>query len=172
MTENTEDPAFCFATLQESRLLAESLQVNEALAPIFIAMPKHPLVQAHTEITNNVSISFHNREATGLEIRCAVKVRVGHEESSSGAVISYTSTYVAIFKVESAVGLLPEGDAPLELLAPYIALANWLAVCRADGGISATGIANMRLKVPISSVGSLQATHISTSRSHAHENLH
>lgn len=143
-------PTYCNAILQDARLVEEALKVDtNALEKLSQGnQPGVTQVSARTEIANEANVLFEGDTAVQLQVKCNVRVAVLTTVTGTVPVVTYSSEYVAIFRISESSGFLPEGSPVISALAPYFAQGNWLAVRRADGSIAATGIASLRLRAP------------------------
>ncbi len=103
---------------------------------------------AQTTISNEAGIGFDaNGRASGLTVKCILRVTVTLTDSGN-LLAEYESDYRVSFKPIQTRGVVPGVNIPGEVLAPYITMANWLAVRRADGSLASGGIGNLRLQMP------------------------
>src|SRR5436190_11286179 len=147
------------AVVVDGRLISESVEVNEVnLEQARDSVTGKLQVEARSTISNRIRFEDKVGPQQGLLliVDCAVDVRV-NSAPNKHELVKYESKYRCAFEV---YGQATRDAAPtVEQIAPYVAQANWLAIRRADGSLAVTGVAQLRLNVPLPDVrgGTLHA---------------
>lgn len=141
---------FCEAVIEDARLVREQLTTfPDAIQSVAERNKDKAPVNATTEVGTEAAIAYaENGVPEVLQIVSTLNIRVVAQDVPDKLLSTYESVYVGLFRIRRSSGIGKDQPLPIAAVAPYIQQTTWLAVRRAEGGLAATGIANLRLVVP------------------------
>lgn len=143
MQASTELPAFVNAVIRLSKVVEESTVIGATASA-----DRARNVETKTETNSEFSIGVEKPSAPdSFQVQVSYRVVLSNAKDSA-VYLTYTSRWVAVFKVLSVSAELNWTDAPPEVFAPYFSFLHLLVRERAQASMDIAGARGPGLPVP------------------------
>jgi hypothetical protein len=140
--QSTKEDAFINATLAQTRLLSERVTSASSKAN---KEPKE--IQIRVDTSSGFSVALDNvTKPNIIFVEIVYKVNLKAQDTDK-QLIDYEAKHVALFNLVGWFGFNDWSDVPNSAMAPYLAMAQNIAIRRAEGTMDAMALRGISLPV-------------------------